>query len=99
MPPQSTSRVIVSSVRPADAPKRRVACSTLRSIAVISSMSLMPIQSPYWLTVAVTAETLSLLPGGVVPSVSAVSDLGSAEYFRNSIVLPLPCGMGYLSAN
>ena len=48
VPPASTSRVMLSMVRPAWLASTRVACTTLLSMAVICSTSVSGVQPPYW---------------------------------------------------
>ena len=85
---------MVSMVRPPWLASRFVACTTLLSMAVRSSMSVRDTQPPYWCTSAVTVVTVRVWPAGVTPSVRGSVAFGSAVYLRNSIVLPLLAGMG-----
>ena len=94
VPPASTSRVMVSRVRPAWLARMRVACTTLLSMEVICSTSVRGVQPPYWCRVLVMLETVSAWPAGVTPSVRAVVALGRLSYLRNSMVLPPPTGTG-----
>ena len=93
VPPLSTSRVMVSSVRPAWEPSSLVAWTRLLSTAVSISTSLSSMKPPYCFTVALTTPMDSFWPSGVTPSVRGVRALGRGSNFRNWMVLPPPWGM------
>ena len=88
------SRTAVSMVRAAWLARMLVACTTLLSMAVRSSMSVRGTQPPYWCTSAVMVVTFRVWPVGVTPSVSGVVAFGRLSYRRNSMVLPLFAGIG-----